>query len=67
MHPVTGSSGVALLAEGVDRNANIGEQAVKTKEVALLAEGVDRNQLDRLECAGFVVSPSSRRAWIEIS
>ena len=35
--------------------------------VALLAEGVDRNKglLDKL--AGLLASPSSRRAWIEIS
>ena len=35
-------------------------------KVALLAEGVDRN-LDAVPMArGLLVSPSSRRAWIEI-
>ena len=34
--------------------------------VALLAEGVDRNDGDRGEAAQIQVSPSSRRAWIEI-
>ena len=35
--------------------------------VALLAEGVDRNS--QLDCynASQITSPSSRRAWIEIS
>ena len=36
---------VALLAEGVDRNANICELRYIVVEVALLAEGVDRNVL----------------------
>ena len=34
---------VALLAEGVDRNAQCCESRVVVGEVALLAEGVDRN------------------------
>ena len=34
--------------------------------VALLAEGVDRNQLIQTVDEGVVLSPSSRRAWIEI-
>ena len=38
-------TGVALLAEGVDRNYK-GLRAVPDKFVALLAEGVDRNQTD---------------------
>ena len=37
---------VALLAEGVDRNLDLGEHAAIT-QVALLAEGVDRN-IDRI-------------------
>ena len=45
-------------------NANI---HINVDEVALLAEGVDRNYLlivtMKLKC----LSPSSRRAWIEIS
>jgi len=56
---------VALLAEGVDRNSSV-EAQTAVLAVALLAEGVDRNRL-----AGFRehfrdLSPSSRRAWIEI-
>ena len=34
---------VALLAEGVDRNATYGRIVKADAEVALLAEGVDRN------------------------
>ena len=37
------------------------------KDVALLAEGVDRNGVLELQGLGDVLSPSSRRAWIEIS
>ena len=58
---------VALLAEGVDRNPDVvsmGESSV----VALLAEGVDRNLRGCLNPAVQARrSPSSRRAWIEIS
>ena len=57
---------VALLAEGVDRNSN-GHYTIAAADVALLAEGVDRN----LTLEAIVIlnlgSPSSRRAWIEIS
>ena len=58
---------VALLAEGVDRNLfqmsiNIGGDLV-----ALLAEGVDRNYRYRAVDVLPTLSPSSRRAWIEIS
>ena len=35
--------------------------------VALLAEGVDRNYFCGFLTFGAVLSPSSRRAWIEIS
>ena len=58
--------GVALLAEGVDRNyeaLQIGSRA----DVALLAEGVDRNICTRSEYFYDKSSPSSRRAWIEIN
>ena len=57
---------VALLAEGVDRNILMLILLWITC-VALLAEGVDRNLL--ADCWGVlnVVSPSSRRAWIEIT
>ena len=57
---------VALLAEGVDRNLTK-VFLISAVRVALLAEGVDRNipkQLLEAEASG---SPSSRRAWIEIS
>ena len=57
--------GVALLAEGVDRNTLI-HIASKINPVALLAEGVDRNMLDTLNVIALIASPSSRRAWIEI-
>ncbi len=56
---------VALLAEGVIeirmRRDFIGEG-----EVALLAEGVDRNGSMGKDGIYVDVSPSSRRAWIEI-
>ena len=35
--------------------------------VALLAEGVDRNQMTGVPAKVLTQSPSSRRAWIEIS
>ena len=35
--------------------------------VALLAEGVDRNSLQPCTVSPAVASPSSRRAWIEIT
>ena len=57
---------VALLAEGVDRN-DLLNTASAFFTVALLAEGVDRNIA---RCSRSIVaprSPSSRRAWIEIS
>ncbi len=57
---------VALLAEGVDRNDSLGSLAITTI-VALLAEGVDRNYNSLVTKYGFAMSPSSRRAWIEIS
>ena len=58
---------VALLAEGVDRNFVSCEVRRLRTSVALLAEGVDRNE--RLpEGQGLrLQSPSSRRAWIEIT
>ena len=58
---------VALLAEGVDRNQTSPGCGILTS-VALLAEGVDRNLLGgRAFQVGQDTSPSSRRAWIEIS
>ena len=57
---------VALLAEGVDRNQQVNGKAGMLSCVALLAEGVDRN-IDNLgSIFDSSVSPSSRRAWIEI-
>ena len=56
---------VALLAEGVDRNT-YGLTYFTKKPVALLAEGVDRNKGVMLGGRAVMLSPSSRRAWIEI-
>ena len=61
-----GSSRVALLAEGVDRN-DVEKAKTLNLDVALLAEGVDRNRLSPPRNSGSSGSPSSRRAWIEIS
>ena len=60
-------SAVALLAEGVDRNTVSSVQENLLSSVALLAEGVDRNTLLAMGFTGKAASPSSRRAWIEIS
>ena len=57
---------VALLAEGVDRN-QIGKINGTLVGVALLAEGVDRNEQQNDAVASRLLSPSSRRAWIEIA
>ena len=57
---------VALLAEGVDRN-NEAPEFVRNRAVALLAEGVDRNPTKGVDIDIVKGSPSSRRAWIEIS
>ena len=57
---------VALLAEGVDRNVVVlGDGALF--DVALLAEGVDRNTRLTTRVKKVAASPSSRRAWIEMS
>ena len=61
-----GGGGVALLAEGVDRNAALSLLDAPTV-VALLAEGVDRNTITTASRRHTMTSPSSRRAWIEIS
>ena len=58
---------VALLAEGVDRNMAVDYVTGLVVAVALLAEGVDRNFQTLAECDAEIGSPSSRRAWIEIS
>ena len=57
---------VALLAEGVDRNT-LPEEVHEAMDVALLAEGVDRNLTGGTAYALLETSPSSQRAWIEIS
>ena len=57
---------VALLAEGVDRNP-VGLYPERQHRVALLAEGVDRNQTGFRASGSAHASPSSRRAWIEMS
>ena len=57
---------VALLAEGVDRNSASLSYYGK-HYVALLAEGVDRNLLAVERMAQPSASPSSQRAWIEIT
>ena len=58
--------GVALLAEGVDRNFKPFPCHFLGTSVALLAEGVDRNFVLLRRSREQVQSPSSRRAWIEI-
>ena len=60
------ASRVALLAEGVDRNNIKTVDLPVTKGVALLAEGVDRNSVCGSKALASELSPSSRRAWIEI-
>ena len=57
---------VALLAEGVDRNCSLFSLRCFCC-VALLAEGVDRNIVGGLGFHQLLMSPSSRRAWIEIA
>ena len=41
-------------------------ETLKPVAVALLAEGVDRNTDPEDTCECWEVSPSSRRAWIEM-
>ena len=57
---------VALLAEGVDRNSHHATREATTL-VALLAEGVDRNFFHGAGVRHPTRSPSSRRAWIEMT
>ena len=57
---------VALLAEGVDRNQKTLDKS-SFFDVALLAEGVDRNLCFLLRRLACIRSPSSQRAWIEIT
>ena len=50
----------------MDRNYSDGRRDAYKERVALLAEGVDRNVLRVVLLAADPLSPSSRRAWIEI-
>ena len=59
-------AGVALLAEGVDRNSYEVNTKVGELNVALLTEGVDRNAQFTVIIYFITASPSSRRAWIEM-
>ena len=61
-----GISPVALPTEGVDRNVSCSAQR-PGDGVALPTEGVDRNQNVGYISEDGVVSPSPRRAWIEIN
>ena len=63
---VTEKAAVALLAEGVDRNHSC-KKLQWYYSVALLAEGVDRNSRSIGIISNAQLSPSSRRAWIEIT
>ena len=64
--PLTDAA-VALLAEGVGRNGYGAAQRAIDRAVALLAEGVGRNAADTSTLGALSLSPSSRRAWVEIS
>ena len=56
---------VALHPEGVDRNHSMTTKKPPYK-VALHPEGVDRNLLQAVIMPYDVMSPSTRRAWIEM-
>ena len=58
---------VALPAEGVGRNP-FWSRVIRAEKVsvALPAEGVGRNLGISAQVSGFDVSPSPRRAWVEI-
>ena len=57
---------VALRTEGVDRNVFRQILMRHFVDVALRTEGVDRNMEAARAKAGGKLSPSARRAWIEI-
>ena len=65
--PIANINEVALHPEGVDRNviALLKNKAVTT--VALHPEGVDRNNDFSTRLTAAEESPSTRRAWIEIT
>ena len=57
---------VALHPEGVDRNQIALYLFYRVFRVALHPEGVDRNLLTLILYSNSYMSPSTRRAWIEI-
>ena len=57
---------VALHTEGVDRNTRV-VPVDFSQDVALHTEGVDRNRKEINDLIQQQKSPSTRRAWIEIS
>ena len=58
---------VALHPEGVDRNSSSSFRSTRISRVALHPEGVDRNIQDNTVFKGKERSPSTRRAWIEMT
>ena len=62
----TGYLAVALREEGVDRNLHDKDAAPGKLVVALREEGVDRNSSWASNITSFAMSPSARRAWIEM-
>ena len=59
-------SGVALHPEGVDRNRHRTGNGLARLAVALHPEGVDRNIVSMCAKPERELSPSTRRAWIEM-
>ena len=57
---------VALCEEGVDRNL-IASNIWSALNVALCEEGVDRNSAVSADRGDELMSPSAKRAWIEIA
>ena len=58
---------VALHPEGVDRNHRSSGPYGRRYNVALHPEGVDRNSRSSSSISAQMSSPSTRRAWIEIT
>ena len=58
---------VALHPEGVDRNRSCPTRTATVFRVALHPEGVDRNAAGIAIGAELAESPSTRRAWIEMT
>ena len=58
---------VALHPEGVDRNPPRTARRGRLSKVALHPEGVDRNYRTQTHSRSSCRSPSTRRAWIEIT